>query len=75
MCPLTTRTVGVVTLQIARPLLGTWREEIDAYIAAHAIAFREDASNTDPRHTRNRMRHEIIPAIERTLGRDIRRSV
>ena len=75
MRPLTTRTVGSVTLQIARPLLGLWREEIDAYIAAHAIAFREDASNADSRHTRNRMRHEIIPAIERALGRDIRRAV
>lgn len=75
MRPLTTRTIGTVTLQIARPLLGMWREEIDAFIAERAIAFREDASNTDPRHTRNRMRHEIIPAIERALGRDIRRGV
>ena len=75
MRPLATRTIGAVTLQIARPLLGMWREEIDAFIAAHAIAFREDASNADPRHTRNRMRHEIIPAIERALGRDIRRAV
>ena len=75
MRPLATRAVGGVTLQIARPLLGTWREEIDAYISKHQLAFREDASNTDPRHTRNRMRHEIIPAIERTLGRDIRRAV
>ncbi len=75
MRPLATRMVGGVTLQIVRPLLGMWREEIDALIAAHKIAFREDASNTDPRHTRNRLRHEIIPAIERALGRDIRRAV
>ena len=75
MRPLATRTVGSVTLQIARPLLGMWREKIDAYIAAQKIAFRDDTSNTDPRHTRNRMRHEIIPAIERALGRDIRRAV
>ena len=75
MRPLTSRTVGGVTLQIARPLLGMWREEIDAFIAEHALPFREDASNTDPRHTRNRLRHEIIPAIERALGRDIRRAV
>ncbi len=75
MRPLSTRTVGGVTLEIARPLLGMWREEIDAYIAAHALAFREDASNADPRHTRNRLRHEIIPGIERALGRDIRHAV
>lgn len=75
MRPRTTRTVGGVTFEIARPLLGMWREEIDAYIAAHALTFREDASNADPRHTRNRLRHEIIPAIERAWGRDIRRAV
>lgn len=75
MRPLTERKVSGVTLQIARPLLGMWREEIDAYITTHGLAFREDASNTDPRHTRNRLRHEIIPALERALGRDIRRSV
>ena len=75
MRPLAVRTVGGMTLHIARPLLGMWREEIDAYISAHALAFREDASNTDLRHTRNRLRHEIIPALERSFGRDIRRAV
>ncbi len=75
MRPLTTRTVGGVILHIARPLLAMWREEIDAYISTHALAFCEDASNTDPRHTRNRLRHEIIPEIERAFGRNIRRAV
>ena len=75
MRPLTTHTIGSVTLQIARPLLSMWREEIDAHISKHQLAFREDASNNDPRHTRNRLRHEIIPAIERALGRGIRLSV
>jgi tRNA(Ile)-lysidine synthase len=62
-------------LDIVRPLLGVWREEIDAYIAQHQLAFREDASNTDLRHARNRLRHEIIPELERAFGRDIRRSI
>jgi tRNA(Ile)-lysidine synthase len=59
-------------LQIARPLLGVWREEIDAYIAHHALPFREDASNADPRFTRNRLRHAAIPALTAALGRDVR---
>jgi tRNA(Ile)-lysidine synthase len=75
MRPLSTQTIGGVTLQISRPLLGVWREEIDAYIARHRLAFCEDASNTDPRHTRNRLRHEIIPAIESALGREIRHPI
>ena len=59
-------------LQIARPLLGTWREEIDAYIAQHKLPYREDASNADPRFTRNRLRHAAIPALTAALGRDVR---
>ncbi len=60
------------TLLIARPLLGTWREEIDAYIAHHRLPFHEDESNTDPRFTRNRLRHAAIPALTAALGRDVR---
>jgi tRNA(Ile)-lysidine synthase len=60
------------TLLVARPLLGTWREEIDAYIARHKLPFREDASNADPRFTRNRLRHAAIPALTAALGRDVR---
>ena len=59
-------------LQIARPLLGVWREEIDAYIAHHALPFREDESNADPRFTRNRLRHAALPALTAALGRDVR---
>ena len=59
-------------LQIARPLLGVWREEIDAYIARHKLPFREDESNADPRFTRNRLRHAALPALTAALGRDVR---
>ena len=59
-------------LLIARPLLGTWREEIDAYVARHRLPFREDESHTDPRFTRNRLRHAAIPALTAALGRDVR---
>jgi tRNA(Ile)-lysidine synthase len=59
-------------LLVARPLLGTWREEIDAYIARHKLPFREDESNADPRFTRNRLRHAAIPALTAALGRDVR---
>ncbi len=75
MAPCTARTIDGVTLTIHRPLLGVWREEIDAYIAAHQLDFREDASNADPRHTRNRLRHEVLPALESGFGRDVRRAI
>ena len=61
---------GALTLH--RPLLGTWREEIDRYIAAHALRFCEDASNRNLQHTRNRLRHEILPQLESALDRNVR---
>ncbi len=75
MSPLTTRTVDGVPLQISRPLLGTWREEIDDYVSRHRIAFVEDASNSDRKFTRNRLRHEVIPLLEQAFGREIRRAI
>ncbi len=61
-------------LEVARPLLSVWREEIDRYIVAHELDFREDDSNADVRFTRNRLRLEIIPAISAAFGRDVRRA-
>jgi tRNA(Ile)-lysidine synthase len=69
------RKIGGVALCIIRPLLGVWRGEIDAYIAAHRLKFREDASNAGTKHSRNKMRHKIIPALEKWFGREIKKSV
>jgi len=70
-----TRVVDGTSLRLLRPLLGVWREEIDAYISANRVPFREDESNTDPRFTRNRLRHDAIPALNDAMNRDVRRSV
>ena len=59
-------------LEIVRPLLGVWREEIDRYVARHGLEFCEDASNADPRHTRNRVRHVILPMLAQAFGREVR---
>ena len=75
MNAISTRTIDGTTLRISRPLLGTWREEIDAYIASHHLKFVEDASNSDRQFTRNRLRHEIIPTLEQAFDRDIRRAI
>ena len=51
-------------IPLVRPLLGFWREEIEAYVAAHGVAVREDLSNRDTTYFRNRLRHELIPELE-----------
>lgn len=53
-----------VFIPIVRPLLGFWREEIDAYIAEIGIAPCNDLSNQDTTFFRNRLRHELIPTLE-----------
>jgi tRNA(Ile)-lysidine synthase len=69
------RKVIGVELQIVRPLLGVWREEINAYLKEHRLEFREDSTNETLEPARNRMRRRIIPYIERQLGRKVRRSL
>ncbi|HWB60229.1 MAG TPA: tRNA lysidine(34) synthetase TilS [Chthoniobacteraceae bacterium] len=71
----TSRKIGGVTLRILRPLLPVWRAEIDGYLTARGLKYREDATNTTTVPLRNRMRHEIIPALENWFGRDIRKSI
>lgn len=68
--------VGAVgTLTLIRPFLGIWREEIDAYCAAQALPWREDASNASRDHTRNRLRHDVLPMLSSAMGRDVRRAL
>jgi tRNA(Ile)-lysidine synthase len=62
--------------QLARPLLGTARDDIEQYAAAHQLPCIEDPSNADVRHDRNYLRHEVLPmlsqrwpAYRRSVGR------
>ncbi len=48
-----------------RPLLGLRRADIAAYARDRSLVWVEDESNADTRFARNRLRHDILPAIER----------
>ena len=69
------RRINDVDLTIVRPFLGIWRSEIDEFIAQRRLKFREDESNKDVAALRNRIRHRIIPYLEKTLGRNIRQNI
>lgn len=75
MREVSTRRIDNVDLAIVRPLLGVWRKEIDTYVREHRLKFREDASNKNLNPLRNRIRHRVIPFLERTLGRNIRTAI
>lgn len=67
--------VGATLLLMLRPMLGIWRSQIDAYVKGHQLDFREDNSNAQTDFTRNRIRHLLIPELERTMQRPVREAL
>jgi tRNA(Ile)-lysidine synthase len=59
------QTADPLRLALIRPLLFATRAEVLAYCAARSLRPRLDSSNADPRFLRNRVRHELLPALER----------
>jgi len=56
-----------------RPLLQAFRPDIEAYLRGRGIGWLTDASNADPGLRRNRIRHELIPLLERDFQPAARR--
>ena len=56
---------------IVRPLLRTSRAGLEAYLRSLNQTWREDSSNLDLRHARNRVRHGILPSLERDLNPNV----
>lgn len=54
-----------------RPMLKATPEEIDNYLAEHQITHVEDESNAQLCYTRNRIRHQLIPFLEREYNQEI----
>ena len=55
--------LGTPDVVLARPLLPVSRAALEAYAAAEGLAWVEDESNSDPRYSRNALRHQVMPAI------------
>ncbi len=51
-----------------RPLLAIRRAQTEAACLAEGIEVWTDPHNTDPRFTRSRVRHTVLPVLERELG-------
>jgi len=48
---------------LVRPLLAGTREQTAAHCTVRGLAWREDASNEDPKYARNRARAGLVPAL------------
>jgi tRNA(Ile)-lysidine synthase len=54
--------------RIVRPLLDISRADLRQYAAERTLAFRDDSSNADLAIPRNRVRHELLPYLEREFS-------
>lgn len=55
-------------VEFARPLLDLTRAQTEAACRAEDVDFWVDPHNSDPRFLRSRVRHEVLPVLERELG-------
>ena len=62
-------------LRIVRPLLDFTRHDVLAHLNAHDLGWREDESNLDQLIPRNRVRHELLPLLEREFNPRVREAV
>ncbi|MDY0162598.1 tRNA lysidine(34) synthetase TilS [Desulfobotulus sp.] len=61
--------------QILRPLMGLHRSHILAYLLGKGLTWKEDASNQDTRFLRNRIRHILLPLLEREFNPAIKKTL
>ncbi len=63
------------TRDVLRPLLAVSRSEVLAHLRERGLGFRDDPSNADLVHRRNRVRHELIPYLEERFNPKVRASL
>jgi tRNA(Ile)-lysidine synthase len=64
-----------LSAEVVRPLLPFQHEEIESYLRAIGQEWREDASNRDARFTRNRVREQLLPLLEREFNPSVTQSL
>lgn len=57
---------------IIRPLLETTRKEIMAYLEEHKLSYHIDSSNIDERFFRNKIRHQLLPYLQKEFNPSIK---
>ena len=52
-------------IPLVRPLLSLWRADTESYCREHTLSPHYDASNADQAYFRNRLRHALLPELEK----------
>lgn len=61
--------------KVVRPLLRASRQEVLNYLQRHQVMWCEDESNADRAYLRNRVRHDLLPLLEREYNPRVRDAV
>ncbi len=59
---------GEVCGEIVRPLLTTRRRDLERYLRELGQSWRDDATNLSTKFTRNRVRHLLLPLLEKEFN-------
>lgn len=62
-------------VRLVRPLLDTPRADVESWLSEIQQPTRYDTSNTDSAFTRNRIRSELLPWLEREINPQVRRAI
>jgi tRNA(Ile)-lysidine synthase len=61
--------------RLIRPMLSTTRLQVEEFLRSLGQPFRQDASNLSPQFLRNRVRAQLLPALERDYNPQLRQAL
>ena len=65
----------VTEQHLIRPLLDVSRLQVESWLRARGVAWREDASNQNRDFVRNRLRHEVLPGLAEVFNPRLEQSL
>jgi tRNA(Ile)-lysidine synthase len=63
---------NIAGFQVIRPLIGISREEIETFLKRRKIKTVTDTSNLEDIYFRNKIRHNLLPLLERNYNKNIK---
>lgn len=61
--------------RLIRPMLSITRQQVEQFLLSLGQPFRQDASNLSPQFLRNRVRGQLLPALERDYNPQLRQAL
>lgn len=75
MLPISQRIIDGIELTIIRPLLAKTKKDLVSFLMERNLNWREDKSNASLLPTRNRLRHHVLPLLDKMIGPHYRSAI